>query len=132
MAKGLRSKSKRRFRTLKRQSVVQAPWQIEAEQKKQEALAAVLAAPKPEHAEGGEGGDGAGPAAMEGMQQGGDAAMAVDGQPDLGTTTNPAKLKKKLRKHRLAATKGVVKGQAKKANPLAGANQFHKKHKKKR
>lgn len=65
-----------------RQSVVQAPWQIEAEQKKQEALAAVLAAPKPEHAEGGEGGDGAGPAAMEGMQQGGDAAMAVDGQPE--------------------------------------------------
>ncbi|KAL4422360.1 hypothetical protein ABPG75_008557 [Micractinium tetrahymenae] len=131
MAKGLRSKSKRRFRTLKRQSVVQAPWQIEAEQKKQEALAAVLAAPKPAPAEGGEGGDGAGPAAMDGLQ-GGDAAMAVDGQPDLGSTTNPSKLKKKLRKHRLAATQGVVKGQAKKANPLAGANQFHKKHKKKR
>lgn len=55
-------------------------------------------------------------------------------RPDcsLGTTINPAKLKKKLRKHRLATSKGVVKGQAKKANPLAGANQFHKKHKKKR
>ncbi len=61
---------------------MQAPWQIEAEQKKQEALAAVLAAPKPAQAEGGDGGDGAGPAAMEGMQQGGDAAMAVDGQPE--------------------------------------------------
>lgn len=62
--------------------MVQAPWQIEAEEKKQEALAAVLAAPKPAHAEGGDGGDSLGPAAMEGMQHGGDAAMAVDGQPE--------------------------------------------------
>lgn len=59
-------------------------------------------------------------------------AAATSCLSSLGTTSNPSKLKKKLRKHRLATTKGVVKGQAKKANPLAGANQFHKKHKKKR
>ncbi|PRW45541.1 polyketide cyclase [Chlorella sorokiniana] len=128
MAKGLRSKSKRRFRTLKRQEVVKAPEQLAAEAATQEQLAAVLAAPRPS---GGEGVEGAGPAAMEGLQQGGgDAAMAVDGE---GTSiTNPAKLLKKLRKQRMAATKGIVKGQKKRANPLAGANQFHKKHKKKR
>ena len=81
MAKGLRSKSKRRFRTLKRQEVVKAPVQLEGEAAKQEQLAAVLAAPRPQ---AGEGGDGAGPATMEGLQQGGggDAAMAVDGQPE--------------------------------------------------
>lgn len=77
MAKGLRSKSKRRFRTLKRQEVVKAPAQLEAEAATQEQLAAVLAAPRPN---AGDGGEGAGPAAMDGLQQeGGDAAMAVDG-----------------------------------------------------
>jgi len=55
--------------------VVQTPWQIEAEKKKQEALAEVLAAPRPSQADG--------TAAMEGLQQqGGDAAMAVDGQAE--------------------------------------------------
>ena len=78
MAKGLRSKSKRRFRTLKRQEVVNAPEQQEAEAATQEQLAAVLAAPRPA---AGEGGEAAGPAAME-VQQGGDAAMAVDGQAE--------------------------------------------------
>ena len=61
--------------------MVETPWQKEAEQKKQEALAAVLAAPKPSEV----GGDGAGegPAAMDGLQQGeGGASMAVDGQPE--------------------------------------------------
>jgi len=78
MAKGLRSKSKRRFRTLKRQEVVKAPEHQAAEAATQEQLAAVLAAPRPS---AGDGGEGAGPAAMEGLQQGGgDAAMAVDGE----------------------------------------------------
>lgn len=58
--------------------MVQAPWQIEAEERKQEALAAVLAAPRPSEAGGG--GDGAGPAAMDAQQEGGEGAMAVDGQ----------------------------------------------------
>ena len=48
------------------------------------------------------------------------------------TCANPSKLLKKLRKQRLAATKGIVKGQAKKSNPLAGANQFHKANKSKK
>ena len=47
-----------------------------------------------------------------------------------GASTNPSKLLKKLRKTRIAATKGLVKGQAKRSKPLAGANQFHKKSKK--
>jgi hypothetical protein len=47
-----------------------------------------------------------------------------------GASTNPSKLLKKLRKKRIAATKGLVKGQAKRSKPLAGANQFHKKSKK--
>ena len=43
------------------------------------------------------------------------------------------KLLKKLKRHRLQATHGIVKAKAKRANPLAGANQFHKpKPKKKR
>lgn len=130
MAKGLRSKSKRRFRTLKRQNVVQAPHQLEGEAKRQEALQAVLAAPRP--SETAAGGDAAaGPAGMEGVQQAGEAAMAVDGQAE-GTSTNPSKLLKKLRKQRLAATKGIIKGQAKRNNPLAGANQFHKRKSKKK
>ena len=44
------------------------------------------------------------------------------------TTKNPAKLLKKLRNRRLAAVKGVVLSKGKKrAKPLAGANQFHRK-----
>lgn len=128
MAKGLRSNSKRRYRTLKRESVVKAPWQKEAEEKRQEALAAVLAAPKPSEVAG-EGGDGAGPAAMEVLQAGGDAAVPMDDRP-AGASLNPTKLKNKLRKQRLAATQGIVKGISKKSKPLAGPNQFHKKKKK--
>lgn len=43
------------------------------------------------------------------------------------TTQNSAKLLKKLRARRLAKQKGQVAGAKKKSNPLAGANQFHKK-----
>ncbi|KAL4855921.1 hypothetical protein ACK3TF_003682 [Chlorella vulgaris] len=131
MGKGLRSNSKRRYRTLRRDQVEQAPWQVEAEAKRQEELAAVLAAPRPSDLAGGEGGDAA-TAGMEGVQQAGDAAMAVDGQAEGNTTTtNPAKLLKRMRKQRLATTKGIVKGQAKRSKPLSGPNQFHKKKKKK-
>lgn len=64
-----------------RQNVVQAPHQLEGEAKRQEALQAVLAAPRP--SETAAGGDAAaGPAGMEGVQQAGEAAMAVDGQAE--------------------------------------------------
>lgn len=136
MAKGLRSKSKRAFRTIKRcvrvqehgrpvlvgrggassmshpqasrlclmllpapampsrQEVVKAPSKIEVEEKKQEAMAAVLAAPRPAPADGAADS----PAAMEQDAAGGDGAMAVDGQGAGLTTSNPSKLLKKLRK----------------------------------
>lgn len=75
MAKGLRSKSKRRFRTLKRQEVVKTPAHLESKEQQLEAMAVVLAAPAP----AGDGGDA--PASMEGLQQGGEG-MAVDGAPE--------------------------------------------------
>jgi hypothetical protein len=65
-----------------RDQVEQAPWQVEAEAKRQEELAAVLAAPRPSDLAGGEGGDAAAAGMEEGVQQAGDAAMAVDGQPE--------------------------------------------------
>lgn len=52
--------------------------------------------------------------------------------PRRGASTNPAKVLKRLRKARLAATRGVVQGQKKRARPLAGANQFHKRKSKKK
>lgn len=46
------------------------------------------------------------------------------------TAQNAGKVLRKLKARRLAAARGVVPGKKKKANPLAGANQFHKKKKK--
>lgn len=48
------------------------------------------------------------------------------------TTSNPSKLLKKLRKQRFASAKGIAlkASGGKKSRPLAGANQFHKKKKK--
>jgi hypothetical protein len=65
-----------------RESVVQAPWQAEAENNRQEVMQAVLAAPRPfEQKDGGQGGGDGGPAGMDVVQHG-DAAMAVDGQAE--------------------------------------------------
>lgn len=118
--------------TICRTAVSKAPVTLAEEERKHELMAAVLAAPRPSAGEGGA----EAPADMEGLQQGGngggEGVMAVDGEGGGGTSTNPSKLLKKLRKQRLAVNKGIVKGQKKKAQPLAGANQFHKKSKKKR
>jgi len=48
------------------------------------------------------------------------------------TTKNPAKLARKLRERRLAKEKGILQKAKKKSKPLAGANQFHKKGRKKK
>lgn len=57
-----------------RQTVGEAPGQVEAEKSRQDAMQAVLAAPRASEQEGGD-------AAMDAAQQG-DAAMAVDGQAE--------------------------------------------------
>lgn len=121
MAKSVRSKVKRVFRTLKRNNISQAPWQVEAEKKKQEAIEAVLNAPRPDHPQPEEADDGSAPAKM-------DADMGEE-LPEL-TTKNPGKIARKLKARRLAASRGVNPGKKKKSNPLGGANQFHKKNKK--
>ena len=46
------------------------------------------------------------------------------------TTKNPAKIARKLKARRLAAARGINPAKKKKSNPLGGANQFHKKNKK--
>lgn len=46
------------------------------------------------------------------------------------TAANASKVLKKLKARRLAAARGALPGKKKKGNPLAGANQFHKKKKK--
>jgi hypothetical protein len=104
-------------------------WYKDADKKRQDALDQCLDAPKvvvppPE------GDEGAAPAAGS---AGGDA-MAVDitGQPlpEL-TTNNPGKLLKKLRRRRLAESRGLQQQTKKRSKPLAGSNQFHKKKKRK-
>ena len=84
----------------------QAPWQIEAEKRKQEALDAIIAAPKPSELE---------KAAAGGGYAAGDAAatveMAVDGEATAaaGVTDSGgsiAKQLKKLRKVRMVKVKG--------------------------
>ena len=47
-------------------------------------------------------------------------------------TKHPAKLARKLRERRLAKEKGILQKAKKKSKPLAGANQFHKKGRKKK
>lgn len=49
----------------RRNNISQAPWQVEAEKKKQEAIQAVLNAPRPEHPEPEAAEDGSGPAKMD-------------------------------------------------------------------
>jgi hypothetical protein len=100
-----------------RTAVTQAPWQVAAEKKKQEALQAILNAPKPEHPEQ--------PDAPAKMEQDG----ITDDLPGV-TAQNSGSILKKLKARRLAAARGAVPGKQKKRNPLAGANQFHKKKKK--
>ncbi|KAG7669249.1 hypothetical protein Ndes2526B_g05544 [Nannochloris sp. 'desiccata'] len=116
MAKSIRSKVKRVFRTSKRTAITVSPWQVAAEKKKQEALQAILDAPKPEHPE----------------QPDAPAKMDQDIKDDLPEVTaqNSGSILKKLKARRLAAARGAVPGKQKKRNPLAGANQFHKKKKK--
>lgn len=118
MAKGLRSKIKKHFRTVKRETVSSNPTYQSTEDAKAALLESIVSAPKPERPDG----------AMTG-----DALMEDDMEIEL-TTKNPAKIARKLRERRLAKLKGQHKigASAKKSNPLAGANQFHKKKSKKR
>jgi hypothetical protein len=53
----------------------------------------------------------------------------TDDLPEV-TAQNAGSILKKLKARRLAAARGANPGKAKKRNPLAGANQFHKKKKK--
>jgi hypothetical protein len=46
------------------------------------------------------------------------------------TAKNSGSILKKLKARRKAAAQGAIPGKQKKRNPLAGANQFHKKKKK--
>jgi hypothetical protein len=69
-----------------RETVSQAPWQLQAEKRKQELMQAVLAEPKAtEQQAAAQSGEEAGPASMEAEQHApnAEAAMAVDGQADL-------------------------------------------------
>ena len=120
MAKGLRSKVKRHFRTLKRGAVTRNPEQVAADAAKQAGLAAAAAAPPPPR-----------DPRLVAIDAANAAPMAVD-LPEL-TTQNPAKLVKKLRERRRAAARGALglppalkAKKGKKAKPLAGSNQFHK------
>jgi hypothetical protein len=105
-----------RLLSSRRTTVTASPWQVAAEKKKQEALQAILEAPKPEHPE----------------QLDAPAKMDQDINEDLPEVTaqNSGSILKKLKARRLAAARGTVPGKQKKRNPLAGANQFHKKKKK--
>eukprot|EP00887_Chlorella_sp_A99_P007492 scaffold2.g7492.t1 len=152
MAKGLRSKIKRHFRSVKRETVEQAPWKLEAERKQQEALDAIRAAPRPSELAAAGGGSGAadvaGPlsmavdAAAGGAPEGGGAAPMEGGGGEggggeggggEGATAGGAKALKRLRKQRLLKVKGIAKGHRKRSNPLAGGkNAFHKRRGKKR
>ena len=119
MAKSLRSKIKRHFRKVKGKTVSSNPTYQSTEEKKAALLESIVNAPKPERPDG----------AMTG-----DAVMDDDMEVEL-TTKNPAKIARKLRERRLAKLKGqhkVGSSSGKKSNPLAGANQFHKRKSKKR
>ena len=120
MAKGLRSKIRKHFRTIKRANVSSNPTYQENERAKQDALEEIVHAPRPERPDTALTGD-------EQMELVGDGDG--DEMPEL-TSKNPAKVARKLRARRLAKLKGQNKGKAKKSNALAGANQFHKKKKK--
>ena len=91
----------------------------ERERAKQEQLESIVNGPKPERGE-----DVVSEMPID------SAALDV---PDM-TTKNPAKIARKLRERRLAQLKGqhAKTGVKKKGNALAGANQFHKKTKKKK
>ena len=158
MAKGLRSKIKRHFRTVKRcdgnerrrslppqapaavpggrgggataaaapastagvtppgriplcrETLEQAPWQVEAEKKKQEILQQILAAPRPSETAGGsDAADTAGPSGMAVDLAGGDGQQEQQGEdvaaPAAGTSNG--KLLKRLRKERLLKVPGA-------------------------
>lgn len=122
MAKGLRSKIKKHFRTLKRATVSSNPTYQSNESRKASLLESIVHAPRPDRPENAVTGD-------DRM-----AMDAVGGEDEIVlTTSNPAKIARKLREQRLAKLKGKHKaGGSKKSKPLAGANQFHKKKSKKR
>jgi hypothetical protein len=98
-----------------REVVAQAPAHLEKEQERMEAMKQAPPLPRPEA-----------PADGAAVPE----PMATD-LPQL-TTQNPARLAKKLKQRRLAQQRGVNKATKKKANPLAGSGQFHKKKKGKR
>ncbi|GAB4821341.1 hypothetical protein N2152v2_008387 [Parachlorella kessleri] len=122
-------------RRYQRETVSQAPWQLEAEKRKQELLLAVMSGPRVTEQQAAQSGEAAAAEEMEAEEQqapvAAGAAMAVDGQAPGSTTTNPDKILKKLKKARLQQVKGVVKGKKKRASiQKQGAKHFLKKKKK--
>jgi hypothetical protein len=124
MAKSLRSKIKRSFRTLRRNTVQQTQWFKDGEAKQQEAMQEIINAPKPPPPSNDiPANDTTAPSDSMDIEQAGDQDL-----PPL-TTNNPGKLLKKLRKRRVAkehATKVHKVPVKKKVSALAGPNQFHK------
>lgn len=92
----------------------------ERERAKQEQLESIVNGPKPERDD-------------DDVASGMPIDSAALDVPNM-TTKNPAKIARKLRERRLAQLKGqhAKTGVKKKGNALAGANQFHKKTKKKK
>lgn len=120
MAKSIRSKVKRHFRTQKRKTVEATEHYQQAELEKAEAQNAIANAPKPPRP------------LTSGPQLAFDRPSGMDVDDTLPPiiSSNPAKLLKKLKKRRLGTQHGVTKAKTKKSKPLAGANQFFKKKRK--
>ena len=129
MAKSLRSKIKRHFRT-SAGKIVKAHSEQELHQERKEALQAAIArAPRPERPENVLTGD-----AVLAKADGDAMDVAEDFDAIIGATKNPAKIAKRLAAARRAKLKGLHQSEKgkKSANPLGGSNQFHKKKSKKK
>jgi hypothetical protein len=128
MAKSLRSKIKRHFRTVAGKIVKSTREQEVYHERKVAHLESILNAPRPERPENALTGD-----EVVAKTGGGDEEMGVM-EDVVGTTKNPAKIAKRLAAARRAKLKGLHQSEKpkKKANPLGGTNQFHKKKSKRR
>lgn len=119
MAKSLRSKIKRHFRT-SAGKIVKANKEMEDHQvRKEQEQAAIAAAPRPER--------------PEDMVPGATSMDVVeDVDAIIGTTTNPAKIARKLAAHRRAKLKGLHEKETKKKGSVLNARNNKMKTKKRR
>lgn len=119
MAKSLRSKIKRHFRT-SAGKIVRGNKEMEEHQaRKEREQAAIVAAPRPERPEDMV----PGAASMD---------MIEDVEAIIGTTTNPAKIAKKLAAHRRAKLKGLHEKETKKKGGALSTRNNKMKPKKRR